>query len=65
MPKKKRMSTHFDFHMVDQDGRWMRLVHFLLYAHRPQQMPLIHWPADPSPDSTTFLRESLCDILLA
>lgn len=41
MPKKKRMSTHFDFHVVDQDGRWMRLVHFLLYTHSPEVIPLI------------------------
>lgn len=65
MPKKKRMSTHFDFHVVDRDGRWMRLAHFLLYTHSPEVIAVTPCLADLNPDPTTFLWESLCNILLA
>lgn len=65
MPKKQRLSIHFDFHVVDRDGKCMRLDHVLLYIHTPEEILLIHCLADSNPDSTTFLCESLCNTLLA
>lgn len=39
--------------------------HSALRIHTPEKIPLNHCLADPSPDSTTFLCESLCNTLLA
>lgn len=55
------MSIRSDFQVVDQDGRWVKINHFLLHVHaEEEEVPLIHCLADPNPDVTT---SSLCEIL--
>lgn len=42
MSKKKRMSTHFDFQVVDRDGSCTGIDHILLYAYTlPRRYHLI------------------------
>lgn len=55
------MSIRSDFQVVEQDGRWVNINHFLLHAHAAEEgVPLIHELADPNPDVTTSF---LCEIL--
>lgn len=50
-----------NFQVVDQDGRWVKIDHFLLHAHAGEEEgPLLHCLADPNPDVTTSF---LCKIL--
>lgn len=56
------MSIRSDFQVVDQDGRWVKINHFLLHAHaeEEEEVPLIHCLADPNPDINSSF---LCKIL--